>query len=226
MLRLLDPALLLGHVVAIPIRLAKACFRRAIIRINLESLFENSLGAVKRFALSSEPEITHALHKILIRLGQSCGVGAESLPLLSAQVDFQRVGDAAGEFVFDGEQVRNRSGNGVGGEVLVGFGVDQTIGSADKVAILLQRNREAQIDAEFFFRISQRGDFLIFERARRNDLDIVVRAQLRKFGGYVFKQAFAEGGELGIVGDGGNGQNGEAFVLGNSEAGCNAGKSA
>ena len=85
--------------------------RGAVIGIELERLLENDLGAGERFALGAVLKIAQTLHVVLIGFRHGGGVCAESLTLVSAKVDVQRIGDATGEFVFDGEQVGDGRGN-------------------------------------------------------------------------------------------------------------------
>jgi len=136
LLRRGNPALLPGHVIHVPVGFTQACFSRTVVRVKLQRLFENRLGAGQGFRFGSLPQVAEPFHEVLIRFRQSSCMGTERLALVATKVDVERIGDAAGEFIFDSEEIGDGRGDGIAGQVFICGGVDQVVRGAKQAAIL------------------------------------------------------------------------------------------
>ena len=162
----------------------------------------------------------------MVGLREGGAVGGEGALLVGAEGDVERRGGGGGELVLDGEHVADWRGDGARGEGarLAGRFVRLAdgVGRVDQVAVAGERERQCGGGAEFLRGLRGRGDLPVFERAGREDSDVVVDTEIGEALGERFGEAAAEGGEFGVlyIGDG-RGQHGEGS--GGDGGGCGCG---
>src|SRR5438094_7643635 len=113
---------------------------------------------------------------MLVGLRLAGGVRSQDSLLVAAQRNLQRGCDAVRHLIFNRKKIRHGSGDLRSRKILSTLGIGQAVGRAHQVSRLLQRYRESQTDAEFFFRIGESCNFLVFEGASWDYFEVMVGA--------------------------------------------------